>query len=118
MTAESFYKGIWQILPESKQAQAVAEDSSIIAFTYKYNIAKFVPQNNQEYVHVTKQLQHFIPQTYMSLYFKQLHSQHTLASSVLSRKQQLAQDKTAAFELWVAVLKTIGKLKIISNHNV
>ena len=92
---------------EAKRVQVPTSDGGFLSFLYKYSCANLVRQNFHEYENISQELAHFVPSVYLSLYFKQLVAQHTLAYFVISNRNEITRDTEVAFSLWTCVLKTL-----------
>lgn len=103
---------LWTMAQESKNGTVEnPKGGTPISFVYRYTVAKFNAPQFDHLVNVLyKDLQQFLPNVYMSLYFKQLVSQQTLVWSLLHDS-----DSTITYDLWTKVLETISKLFYMTN---
>jgi hypothetical protein len=92
------------MIQESRSA-SIQNGETPIAFNYRFTVAKLNVQQFDQLVNVLyRDLIQFVPNVYMSLYFKQLVSQQTLVWSLLHD----SDDSLFTIELWRKVLETIS----------
>jgi hypothetical protein len=82
-------KTIWEITPETRNGVAECLDQSKINFSYSFTTAKFNEEFFERYCDMLNDIQHYVPSTYLSLYFKQLLEQQNAIYFLLENEYLL-----------------------------